>query len=68
MLLTLLLLLRTGLDYDELCTRVSVISTPLAGKKLAKKLYKGCGKAAKAKILCRGVKEVGKALRKGKKG
>lgn len=57
-----------GPDYDDLCTRVNVISKPLAGKKLAKKLFKGVGKAAKGKTLFRGVKEVGKALRKGKKG
>jgi len=57
-----------GPDYKELCSRVNVISKPLAGKKLAKKLYKGVGRAAKGKVLFRGVKEVGKALRKGKKG
>eukprot|EP00035_Acanthoeca_spectabilis_P020100 m.431150 g.431150 ORF g.431150 m.431150 type:complete len:157 (+) comp17264_c0_seq1:90-560(+) len=57
-----------GPDYDELCSRVNVISKPLATKKLSKKLFKGVGKAAKSKTLFRGVKEVGKALRKGKKG
>eukprot|EP00041_Stephanoeca_diplocostata_P034056 m.1142371 g.1142371 ORF g.1142371 m.1142371 type:complete len:158 (+) comp24454_c0_seq3:134-607(+) len=57
-----------GPSYDELVSRVNVISKPLAGKKLTKKLYKGVKKAANSKGLCRGVKEVGKALRKGSKG
>ena len=47
---------------------ISVIAVPLAGSKLAKRLYKVCKKAAASKMLKRGVKEVVKALRKGEKG
>jgi H/ACA ribonucleoprotein complex subunit 2 len=47
---------------------LSKISTPLAGKKLTKKLHKLVKKAAKAKLVKRGVKEVVKALKKGNKG
>jgi H/ACA ribonucleoprotein complex subunit 2 len=47
---------------------VSPIATPLAGKKLTKRLQKVVKKAAGAKVLKRGVKEVVKALRKGEKG
>ena len=47
---------------------ISVIAVPLAGKKLAKRLYKVAKKAAASKILKRGVKEVVKALRKAEKG
>eukprot|EP00051_Salpingoeca_urceolata_P026880 m.479121 g.479121 ORF g.479121 m.479121 type:complete len:154 (+) comp21325_c0_seq1:61-522(+) len=56
------------LDYETLAARVSVISRPLASKKLTKKIYKTVKKAHKAKLLCRGVKEVSKAVRKGQKG
>mmetsp|Transcript_30951 Transcript_30951/g.86450 ORF Transcript_30951/g.86450 Transcript_30951/m.86450 type:complete len:141 (+) Transcript_30951:179-601(+) len=49
-------------------TVVSPIANPLAGKKLHKKLFKVVKKAAAAKMLRRGVKEVVKALRKGEKG
>jgi len=55
-------------SYDELVKGVNAISKPLASKKLTKKLYKGVKRAAKAKQICRGVKEVSKALRKGVKG
>eukprot|EP00047_Mylnosiga_fluctuans_P001716 m.221610 g.221610 ORF g.221610 m.221610 type:complete len:155 (+) comp10617_c0_seq1:644-1108(+) len=55
-------------NYDELVKRISAISNPLASKKLTKKIYKTVKRAHKAKLLCRGVKEVGKALRKGSKG
>jgi H/ACA ribonucleoprotein complex subunit 2 len=44
------------------------IASPLAGKKLTKRVHKLVGKAAAAKVLRRGVKEVVKALRKGEKG
>jgi H/ACA ribonucleoprotein complex subunit 2 len=44
------------------------IAHPMAGKKLHKKLYKVVSKAAKAKVLRRGVKEVVKAIRKGQTG
>eukprot|EP00039_Didymoeca_costata_P014517 m.235264 g.235264 ORF g.235264 m.235264 type:complete len:150 (-) comp16042_c0_seq1:1519-1968(-) len=57
-----------GRDYDTLLKGCSSISKPLAAKKLTKKIYKGVKKAAKANQICRGVKEVGKAIRKGSKG
>ena len=47
---------------------VSPIANPLAGKKLAKKALKTIKKAAKAKMIRRGVKEVVKAIKKGEKG
>jgi len=46
----------------------SPVATPVAGKKLHKRLYKVVAKAAAGKVLRRGVKEVVKALRKGEKG
>ena len=58
-------------DEDEGPTKqrlVSPIATPLAGKKLAKKALKTVKKAAKAKMIRRGVKEVVKALKKGDQG
>eukprot|EP00794_Sanderia_malayensis_P005350 gene5350-6021_t len=55
-------------SYEDLITKVSVISKPLASKKLTKKLYKTVKKASKEKSLRRGVKEVAKALRKNEKG
>ncbi|XP_031566694.1 H/ACA ribonucleoprotein complex subunit 2-like protein [Actinia tenebrosa] len=55
-------------DYDELASKVTVISKPLASRKLTKKVYKVVKKATKAKSLRRGVKEVVKAIRKGEKG
>ena len=58
-------------DEDEGSTKqrlVSPIATPLAGKKLAKKALKTVKKAAKAKMIRRGVKEVVKALKKGDQG
>ena len=57
-----------GKSYEERAKHVSVISKPLAGKKLTKKIYKVVKKAAKAKAVKRGVKEVVKGLRKGNKG
>jgi H/ACA ribonucleoprotein complex subunit 2 len=47
---------------------VSPISSPMASKKLTKKLYNLVSEAAKAKALRRGIKEVVLALRKGDKG
>jgi H/ACA ribonucleoprotein complex subunit 2 len=47
---------------------VSVIAKPLASKKSTKKVHKLVKKAAQAKVVRRGVKEVVKALRKGEKG
>lgn len=55
-------------SYDDLLARVCVIAKPMASEKLTKKLYKAVKKAHTGKTLCRGVKEVGKALRKGEKG
>ncbi|KJE97278.1 nucleolar protein family A [Capsaspora owczarzaki ATCC 30864] len=56
------------LDYDLLVSRVSVIAKPLANKKLTKKVLKTVKKAAKAKQIRRGVKEVVKALKKKETG
>lgn len=47
---------------------LSPIAVPLADSKLKKRAYKLVKKAALAKQLKRGVKEVVKALRKGSKG
>merc|ERR1712113_397382 len=47
---------------------VSPISNPLAGKKLAKKVLKTIKKAAAAKAIKRGFKEVVKAIKKQEKG
>mmetsp|Transcript_2555 Transcript_2555/g.3899 ORF Transcript_2555/g.3899 Transcript_2555/m.3899 type:complete len:142 (+) Transcript_2555:89-514(+) len=54
--------------YDEKVKYVNVISQPLASKKTTKKIHKLVKKAASAKFVRRGVKEVVKALRKGEKG
>ena len=48
----------------ELCA----IASPMASEKLHKKLFKAVKRAAAAKNIKRGVKEVVKALRKGEKG
>jgi len=55
-------------DYDRKIKFVSVIAQPLASKKSTKKVHKLVKKAAQAKVVRRGVKEVVKALRKGEKG
>ena len=55
-------------DYEELLTMVNVIAKPMASKKVTKRIYKVVKKAAKAKQLNRGVKEVSKAIRKNQKG
>jgi len=52
-------------SYEERCAAVNVISQPLASKKSTKKAHKLVKKAAAAKHLRRGVKEVVKGLRKG---
>jgi len=49
-------------------TYQSPISSPMADPKLTQKLHKLIGKAAKAKQLRRGIKEVCKAVRKGAGG
>ncbi|CAB1441924.1 unnamed protein product [Pleuronectes platessa] len=55
-------------SYQELIANVNAISTPLASRKLSKKLYKCVKKAAKVKNIRRGVKEVQKFINKGEKG
>merc|ERR1711998_380698 len=47
---------------------VQPFAKPLADAKLSKKIFKCIKKATKAKQVLRGVKEVVKAVRKGKKG
>ena len=47
---------------------LSPIASPLAGKKLTKHCFKLIKKAAKAKMIRRGVKEVVKSIRKREKG
>jgi len=54
--------------YEERLGAVNVISQPLASKKSTKKAHKLVKKAAAAKHIRRGVKEVVKGLRKGEKG
>lgn len=49
-------------------TTLTPIASPLATKKLQKKLLRTTKKASKARQLRRGVKEVVKALRKGEQG
>ncbi|BFZ61615.1 snoRNA-binding protein [Saitoella coloradoensis] len=55
-------------NYEARLAAVNEIAKPLAPKKLNKKLLKTVKKAAKAKQIKRGVKEVVKALRKQQKG
>ncbi|SAM09408.1 hypothetical protein [Absidia glauca] len=52
----------------EVARFASPIAHPMAEDKLSKKIHKTVKKASKAKHVRRGVKEVGKALRKGEKG
>ncbi|XP_074640589.1 H/ACA ribonucleoprotein complex subunit 2-like protein [Tubulanus polymorphus] len=61
---------QTGPSYDELLKFVSVISNPLASRKLTKKLYKLTKKAQTSSkhLLRKGVKDVQKQIRKGEKG
>ncbi|EIW71656.1 hypothetical protein TREMEDRAFT_27964 [Tremella mesenterica DSM 1558] len=47
---------------------ISPIASPLAGRKLSKKVFKTVKRSSKVRQLRRGVKEVVKALRKGEKG
>ncbi len=49
-------------------TGLSIIAKPLADKKLSKKALKVVKRAAKAKMIKRGIKEVQKAIRKHQKG
>jgi len=55
-------------SYQELIANINPIATPLASRKLSKKLYKCVKKAAKVKQIRRGVKEVQKFINKGEKG
>ncbi|CCH57970.1 hypothetical protein TBLA_0A01700 [Henningerozyma blattae CBS 6284] len=55
-------------NYELRMPAVLPFAKPLASKKLNKKVLKTVKKASKAKNVKRGVKEVGKALRKGDKG
>jgi H/ACA ribonucleoprotein complex subunit 2 len=57
-----------GANYDSQIDNISVIASPIAPKKLNKRLLKGVKKSAEAKMLRRGVKEVVKAIRKGEQG
>jgi H/ACA ribonucleoprotein complex subunit 2 len=57
-----------GKTYEERVEAVNVISHPLASKKSTKKAHKLVKKAAAAKHVRRGVKEVVKGLRKGEVG
>ena len=54
--------------YEERCTAVNILASPLASKKSTKKTYKLIKKASSAKIIRRGVKEVVKGIRKNEKG
>ncbi|KAI8075261.1 50S ribosomal protein L30e-like protein [Gongronella butleri] len=53
---------------DGVVHYVSPIAHPMAEDALSKKIFKTVKKASKAKHVCRGVKEVAKALSKGEKG
>lgn len=59
---------KKGKSYEERCEAVNVISQPLASKKSTKKAHKLVKKAASAKHIRRGVKEVVKGIRKGEHG
>lgn len=54
--------------YEERCSAVNILAKPLASKKSTKRTYKLIKKAASAKIIRRGVKEVVKGIRKHEKG
>lgn len=58
----------SGKTYEERVEAVNVIAKPLACKKSTKKAHKLVKKAATAKRIRRGVKEVVKGLRKGEGG
>jgi len=58
----------SGKTYEERVEAVNVIAKPLADKKSTKKAHKLVKKAASAKRIRRGVKEVVKGLRKGEGG
>lgn len=54
--------------WDALLSQVEVIASPMASRKLAKRIYKVVKRAEKAKQIRRGVREVQKFIRKGEKG
>ena len=54
--------------YEERCTAINILASPLTSKKSTKKTYKLIKKASSAKIIRRGVKEVVKGIRKNEKG
>jgi H/ACA ribonucleoprotein complex subunit 2 len=54
--------------YEDRVKAVNVIAQPLANKKSTKRVHKLVRKAASAKLIRRGVKEVVKGLRKGETG
>mmetsp|Transcript_1989 Transcript_1989/g.5944 ORF Transcript_1989/g.5944 Transcript_1989/m.5944 type:complete len:189 (+) Transcript_1989:170-736(+) len=56
----------TVVDVDP--AYLSPIASPLAGKELSGKIFETIKKAAKAKGLRRGIREVAKAIRKGQSG
>ncbi|XP_056587863.1 H/ACA ribonucleoprotein complex subunit 2-like protein [Triplophysa dalaica] len=58
----------TEKSYEELIANINPIATPLASRKLSKKLYKCVKKASKVKNIRRGVKEVQKFINKGETG
>merc|ERR1712168_635197 len=57
-------------SYEEQIKLVNAISTPMASKKLTKRVFKCAKKASKEKTngLRRGVKDVLKFIKKGEKG
>lgn len=58
----------SGKTYEERVEAINIIAKPLACKKSTKKAHKLVKKAASAKRIRRGVKEVVKGLRKGEGG
>eukprot|EP00752_Nemacystus_decipiens_P012237 g10846.t1 len=57
-----------AVPYEVRMKAVTVISKPMADEKKTKKFYKLVKRAAKEKICRRGVKEVCKGIRQGRKG
>ncbi|KAF7398468.1 hypothetical protein HZH66_006365 [Vespula vulgaris] len=58
-----------GLSYEDKLKYVNSIATPMASRKLAKKIYKCIKKASKHRTYLRnGLKDVQKHIRKGEKG
>ncbi|KHN73135.1 Putative H/ACA ribonucleoprotein complex subunit 2-like protein [Toxocara canis] len=56
-------------EYEDLCGMVNAIAQPIAGRKLAKKLYKLVKKSSKYKTYLRqGISDVHKAIRRNENG